>query len=78
MSRLYATQPAIYGKARAWLAKCYIEQNLTYDAEDVIRNMERDSIHWRARRNGTTPMPTIISTRARQPEHPLSPQGDKP
>ena len=22
MSRLYATQPAIYGKARAWLAKC--------------------------------------------------------
>lgn len=50
MSRLYATQPAIYGKARAWLAKCYIEQNLTYDAEDVIRNMERDSIHWRAQK----------------------------
>lgn len=24
MSRLYKTQPAIYGKARAWLAKCYI------------------------------------------------------
>lgn len=50
MSRLYATLPAIYGKARAWLAKCYIEQNLTYDAEDVIRNMERDSIHWRAQK----------------------------
>lgn len=48
MSRLYATQPAIYGKARAWLAKCYIEQNWNYDAEDVIRNMLRDSIHWRA------------------------------
>ena len=50
MSRLYNTQPAIYGKARAWLAKCYIEQNWMYDAEDVIRNMRRDSIDWRRRK----------------------------
>ena len=50
MSRLYATQSAIYGKARAWLAKCYIEQNWNYDAEDVIRNILRDSIHWRAQK----------------------------
>jgi len=50
MSRLYATQPAIYGRARAWLAKCYIEQGWLYDAEDVIRNMQRDSIHWRAQK----------------------------
>lgn len=50
MSRLYATQPAIYGKARAWLAKCYIEDGWTYDAEDVIRNIQRDSIHWRAQK----------------------------
>lgn len=50
MSRLYATQPAIYGRARAWLAKCYIEQDWRYDAEDVIRNMKRDSIHWRAQK----------------------------
>lgn len=50
MSRLYATQPAIYGRARAWLAKCYIEQDWRYDAEDVIRNMQRDSIHWRAQK----------------------------
>lgn len=50
MSRLYRTQPAIYGKARAWLAKCYIENNQLYDAEDVIRDMERDSIHWQARK----------------------------
>ena len=50
MSRLYETQPAIYGKARAWLAKCYIEQGWNYDAEDVIRNMQRDSIHWRAQK----------------------------
>jgi len=45
MSRLYATQPAIYGKARAWLAKCYIEEDWLYDAEDVVRNMQRDSLH---------------------------------
>ena len=50
MSRLYKTQPAIYGRARAWLAKCYIEQGWLYDAEDVIRNMQRDSIHWRAQK----------------------------
>ena len=50
MSRLYATQPAIYGKARAWLAKCYIEQDWMYDAEDVIRNIRRDSIHWSAQK----------------------------
>lgn len=48
MSRIYKGQPAIYGKARAWLAKCYIEQNWLYDAEDIIRNMQRDSIDWRA------------------------------
>ena len=50
MSRLYQTQPAIYGKARAWLAKCYVEEGWMYDAEDVIRNIERDSIHWAARK----------------------------
>lgn len=50
MSRLYATQPAIYGHARAWLAKCYIEQDWIYDAEDVITKMRRDSLHWRARK----------------------------
>ncbi len=48
MSRLYKGQPAIYGKARAWLAKCYIEEGWLYDAEDVIRNMKRDSLDWRA------------------------------
>ncbi len=50
MARLYETQPAIYGKARAWLAKCYIEQEWLYDAEDVIRNMSRDSIDRRAQK----------------------------
>lgn len=50
MSRLYSNQPSIYGKARAWLAKCYIEEDWLYDAEDVIRNIQRDSIHWRAQK----------------------------
>lgn len=50
MSRLYATQPAIYGRARAWLAKCYVEQDWIYDAEDVMTKIKRDSIHWRARK----------------------------
>ena len=50
MGRLYQTQPAIYAKSRAWLAKCYIEEGWIYDAEDVIRGMERDSIHWSARK----------------------------
>ena len=50
MSRLYATQPAIYARARAWLAKTYTESGWLYDASDVIRNMRRDSIPWAARK----------------------------
>ena len=50
MSRLYRTQPAIYGKARAWLAKCYVEEGWNYDAEDVIRETQSDSIHWAAQK----------------------------
>ncbi len=48
MSRLYQTQPLQNGLARAWLAKCYTELGWLYDAEDVIRNMSRDSVHYRA------------------------------
>lgn len=48
MSRLYATQPAINGIARAWLAKSYCEAGWTYEAEDVLRNMQRDTIHYKA------------------------------
>lgn len=50
MSRLYETQPAIYARARAWLAKCYVENGFLYDAEDVIREIRRDSIPWRAQK----------------------------
>ena len=48
MSRLYQTQPMQNGIARAWLARCYTELDWLYDAEDVIRNQHRDSIHYRA------------------------------
>ena len=48
MSRLYQTQPLMNGLARAWLAKCYTELDWKYDAEDVIRNMSRDSMDFRA------------------------------
>ncbi|MDE6808111.1 MAG: hypothetical protein K2I98_06615, partial [Prevotella sp.] len=48
MSRLYQTQPMQNAMARAWLARCYIELDWLYDAEDVIRNQQRDSIHYRA------------------------------
>lgn len=51
MARLYATQPAINGISRAWLAKSYCELGWLYDAEDVITKMKRDTIHYRARRD---------------------------
>ena len=47
MTRLYQTQPIQSGLAKAWLAKCYTELGWIYDAEDVIRNMSRDSIDFR-------------------------------
>lgn len=52
MSRLYQTQPLQNGLARAWLAKCYTELGWMYDAEDVIRNMNRDSMDFRAVKEG--------------------------
>lgn len=50
MSHLYATQPSIYQRAQAWLAKSHVEQGTLYEAEDIIRNMGRDSIHWLAQK----------------------------
>ena len=48
MSRLYQTQPLQNSIARAWLAKSYTELDWLYDAEDIIRNMSRDSMHQRS------------------------------
>ncbi len=47
MSRLYQTQPLQNGLARAWLAKCYAQLDWLYDVEDIIRNMNRDSMDYR-------------------------------
>ncbi len=51
MSRLYETQSAIKGIARAWQAKSYVELGWLYDAEDVIVKQRRDSVHYRARKD---------------------------
>ncbi len=51
MNRLYETQLAINGISRAWLANSYLELDWIYDAEDVIRNTARDSIHYKAQRD---------------------------
>ena len=51
MTRLYATQPAILGIARAWQAKSYVELDWIYDAEDIIMKQRRDTMHFRARKD---------------------------
>ena len=51
MSRLYQTQPAIYGIARAWQAKSYVELDWLYDAEDLIIKQRRDTMHYRAEKD---------------------------
>lgn len=48
MARLYQTQPAILGIARAWLAKSYTEMDWLYEAEDIITKQRRDSMDYRA------------------------------
>ena len=48
MARLYQGDPMRSGLARAWLAKSYTQLGWRYDAEDVIRNMSRDSMDFRA------------------------------
>ena len=51
MTRLYATQPAILGIARAWQAKSYVELKWIYEAEDIIMKQRRDTMHFRARKD---------------------------
>ena len=50
MARLYQTQPVQNAIARAWLARSYAALDWLYEAEDVIRNMSRDSIPYQAER----------------------------
>lgn len=44
ISGLYAGQPEIVSVARAYLARCYVELEWPYDAEDVFHKIQRDSI----------------------------------
>ena len=41
---LYAGQPEVVSVARAYLARCYVELEWPYDAEDALRRIRRDSI----------------------------------
>ncbi len=42
--RLYAGQPEIVSVALAYLARCYVELEWPYDAEDVFHKIRRDSM----------------------------------
>lgn len=42
--RLYAGQPEVVSVARAYLARCYVELEWAYDAEDVFNKIRRDSL----------------------------------
>ena len=44
ITRFYAPEPAVVAEARIWLARCYAEMDWFYDAEDVIRRMDRDTM----------------------------------
>lgn len=48
--RLYSTQPEITSIARAKLARCYVALEWPYDAEDVFRKMNRDSMSLKGER----------------------------
>ena len=51
MTRLYQNQPMQAVLAKSWLAQSYMELDWLYDAEDVMRNLSRDSIHYKARKD---------------------------
>ena len=44
ITRLYATEKEVLQEARTWLARCYVEQEWFYDAEDVLNKFRRDSL----------------------------------
>lgn len=44
IARLYQTQPEISGVARARMALCYVLLDWPYDAEDLLRKLDRDSL----------------------------------
>lgn len=56
IENLYRTEPEIRDRARAMLALCYIQLSWYYDAEDLLRKIERDKIPDAARKEYNTAM----------------------
>ena len=52
IANLYAGQPDVVSIARAYLARCYVELEWPYDAEDVFSKMKRDSITPEGKKEG--------------------------
>ncbi len=50
INRLYANNPSVVAQSRALLTQCYLELDWLYDAEEVLRNMRRDSLPPNAKR----------------------------
>ncbi len=56
IENLYRTEPEVRDRARAMLALCYTELEWYYDAEDLLRKVQRDSIPDASRREYNTAM----------------------
>ncbi|MBO4597508.1 MAG: tetratricopeptide repeat protein [Bacteroidaceae bacterium] len=47
ISRLYSNNPDVLALSRIWLARCYSELDWFYDSEDILNNVNRDSLSWK-------------------------------
>lgn len=44
ITQIYATQPEVLADAYAWLARCYVQLEWPYDAENLFARIRRDSL----------------------------------
>lgn len=44
ITQIYATQPEVLADAYAWLARCYVQLDWPYDAENLFTRIRRDSL----------------------------------
>lgn len=44
ITQIYATQPEVLADAYAWLARCYVQLDWPYDAENLFTRIQRDSL----------------------------------
>ncbi|MBP5219608.1 MAG: tetratricopeptide repeat protein [Bacteroidaceae bacterium] len=47
INRLYSNNPDVLAQSRIWLARCYSELDWFYDSEDILNNVNRDSLSWK-------------------------------